>query len=134
MKNLLCFLILSTYFLETMGRTCFPRTKYIVHVVNKIRPDAGPMYAHCASGHKELGNHTLYYNDDFNWSLCEGFLHRTLFFCRITWGSKSVSFDVYRSSDRGECLTDVCYWEARLDGIYFSGDFPPTFPFKKYSW
>ncbi|KAI3469944.1 hypothetical protein Pfo_026607 [Paulownia fortunei] len=134
-KNLLCFLILSACFLQTMARICFLTPKYIVHVVNNILPiSTSPLLVHCASGDNDIGNHTLYYEGDFTWSFCEQVFLRTLFFCHLSWGSKSISFDVFNSKLRKDCSTSMCYWEAQTDGIYFCNHYPPQDLKKVYSW
>ncbi|KAI3469943.1 hypothetical protein Pfo_026606 [Paulownia fortunei] len=134
-KHLVFFHILSTCFLQTMARTCFATPEYKVHIVNDILPiSKSPLLVHCASGDDDLGNHTLYYEGDFNWSFCEHIFFRTLFFCHVRWGSKTISFDAFNSKHNKDCTSGVCYWEAQTDGIYFSGYYPPEDLKKAYSW
>ncbi|KAI3469942.1 hypothetical protein Pfo_026605 [Paulownia fortunei] len=117
-----------------MARSCFFTDEYVVHVANNLYAYSKPMVVHCASADDDLGNHTLSYQKDFNWSFCEQLFHRTLFFCHIWWGSKSVAFDVFTSKNRRACTSHVCYWEAQHDGIYFSGYYPPKDLILAYSW
>ncbi|KAK4489713.1 hypothetical protein RD792_000347 [Penstemon davidsonii] len=87
---------------------------------------------HCASGDDDLGFHTTPVNFDFKWHFCDNFWGNTLFFCHLWWGSKNISFDVFKSSMDYDCGPD-CYWEVKSDGIYFSVN-PTEYLEKKYSW
>lgn len=135
MKNILNFLILSTFILQTMAKHCIFSHEYEVHIVNYLPPGSKPLLLHCASGDDDLGNHALSaLNQEFYWSFCESLFHRTLFFCHLRWGSKHIAFDVYRSVWRDRCSSRVCTWAAMTDGIYFSGDNPIQTMEQVYSW
>ncbi|PIN07266.1 hypothetical protein CDL12_20172 [Handroanthus impetiginosus] len=105
---------------------------YTIHVLNKL-PQNNKLRLHCASGDDDLGTHTIDVGYDFHWHFCDGWTGRTLFFCHLYWGSKQIAFYVFRSKWAYRCWLD-CYWEARSDGIYFSGKNPPGALEKKYDW
>ncbi|KAL0403525.1 UNVERIFIED_CONTAM: hypothetical protein Sradi_1993300 [Sesamum radiatum] len=126
---LILFLLTSNLF---QALSCRIVRGYTIHVVNKLPPNSN-LSLRCASGDDDLGFHTIPVNDDFHWHFCDSWTGVTLFFCHLYWGSKHVAFDVFRSKWSDRCGLD-CYWEARSDGIYFSGKFPPDKLEKKHDW
>lgn len=94
-----------------------------------------PVEVHCRSGDNDLGNHTLpHVNDEYHWSFCESIVHNTLYFCGIKWGTRFLSFDVYKSSSRDKCYSGVCSYGVMTDGIYFAGSNPIGSMEKIYDW
>ncbi|KAI8560835.1 hypothetical protein RHMOL_Rhmol04G0286500 [Rhododendron molle] len=64
---------------------------------------------------------------EFKWKFRINFFETTLFFCHFYWGSKDKSFVTYdKNIDLKYCREKSdqynCYWEARPDGFYISGD------------
>lgn len=106
------------------AKKCIFSQKYEVHVINKLPPDTPRLHVHCASKDREVGDQILPLDGDLNWSFCESFLDRTLYFCHFWWGSKDKAFDVY--NDPSYCvkggkntnLLKYCKWEVREDGFY----------------
>lgn len=135
-KNiLLLFLVLEVTIIgeKFVAGLCVFTAKHRVYVVSNLPSNTAPLKIHCASGNNDLGNHTLYPNQDYRWSFCVNFIPNTLFFCHLWWGSKDKAFEVFR-----ETWTDVpkdqSWWIAKSDGIYFSDQTKPTKLQKKYDW
>ncbi|GFP88070.1 hypothetical protein PHJA_000950700 [Phtheirospermum japonicum] len=135
-KNyLLQFFILFQIVVFQAQAFCF-FGKVIFYVRNDLPTNSPALTLHCASGSKELGYHDLITGQDFSYDFCAS--DSALFFCHLWWKEKDIAFEVYNHDwplDR--CYTpegDICYWEARDDGIYLSTDFPPTSFTKQYSW
>ncbi|PIN15416.1 hypothetical protein CDL12_11928 [Handroanthus impetiginosus] len=83
----------------------------------------------------DLGNRTLFYlNQEYHWSFCESISHNMLFFYSLSWGSKHLSFDVYKSDFRARSPSRVCSWSVKSDDIYFSIDHPITGMEKVHAW
>ncbi|KAI3470479.1 hypothetical protein Pfo_027142 [Paulownia fortunei] len=131
---LLSFILFANNF---QALACFFNSiyKFEVHVVNNLPPNTEPLLLHCASKDDDLGNHTLTLNQDFHFQFCLKPLF-TLFFCRLRWGKKNKSFDVFNARwvPVIPCTHHQCYWAAKSDGIYFSGSYPPDKLVKKYDW
>ncbi|GFQ07894.1 hypothetical protein PHJA_002933400 [Phtheirospermum japonicum] len=112
-------------------------TRVTVFVVSDLPRDSPPLYVHCASGDDELGYHTLKLGQDFHFEFGKG--PKTLFFCHLWWNGKNIAFDVFRTSWKtNHCASvpemEICYWQARPDGIYLAKDYPATSLTKQYSW
>ncbi|PIN24463.1 hypothetical protein CDL12_02814 [Handroanthus impetiginosus] len=133
MKNFTTYAVVLVNIFLIMASTtfgCFFTSGYHVHVTNQL--PAPELELHCASGNNDLGNHKIVQGYDFNWEFCENFARNTLFFCHLSWTNKEFSFDVFSSGWEERCHDGQCYWEARTDGIYFTGG---GRPFKKeYDW
>ncbi|KAL3622634.1 hypothetical protein CASFOL_034045 [Castilleja foliolosa] len=133
---LLLFSIIS--FQAVDARNCLtPTYKYTIFVANALPQNSPPLYLHCASGDKELGNHTLTAGQNFNFDFCIGF--KTLYFCHLWWNGKNIAFDVFNNKVDEKCVPTLsdgnkCYFEGRSDGIYFANDYPPKDFTKQYSW
>ncbi|KAI3474342.1 hypothetical protein Pfo_029174 [Paulownia fortunei] len=137
MKSTILYLFIAANFVQTMAlekRHCILTDKYNVYVANNLGLNSQPLVVHCASKDDDLGNHTLAIRQSFNWNFCESYFERTLFFCHFWWGSKNKQFNVFSSNHKKDCYNFACYWEARVDGIYFSGNYPPMSLDKKYDW
>ncbi|KAI3472884.1 hypothetical protein Pfo_031200 [Paulownia fortunei] len=135
-KHLLQFCILLTFLLQVMAsekRICLFSRHLTVFVVNGLPPNSPPLLLHCASGDDDLGNHTLTTGQNFHFDFCVNFT--TLFFCHLWWNGKNIAFNVYDSFWPIQfCINNVCYWEAKSDGIYRSKHYPPKNLTKKYNW
>ncbi|KZV37388.1 hypothetical protein F511_01256 [Dorcoceras hygrometricum] len=139
-KYIFLFLIISTSCLHgtwcrSVDRTCFFVRKFHVYVVNKLPPNSPPFAVRCQSKDDDLGNRTVGINQMYDFTFCEN-PYTTLFFCHLWWNGKSLAFDAFNNAwQDNRCVHGDCYYEARADGIYFSGHYPPEDDiFKKYNW
>ncbi|EYU39655.1 hypothetical protein ABFS82_06G185000 [Erythranthe guttata] len=131
MKNIITCLILSVNIFITIASACFLTNEYEVHVVNKL--PSPKLKLHCASKETDFGISDYGPNYDFHWKFCENVVSTTLYFCHLWWRNKQVSFNAFES--RKTVCRNNCYYEARSDGIYFSGDGPKSNLMKKvYDW
>lgn len=127
------FILFATIFLRTgTAKHCGITERYDVQVMNRL-PNP-QLRLHCASGNDELGYHNIVTNDNFHWSFCDSYTGKTLFFCHLWWGNQDISFDVFTSKFGEKCLRGKCLWEARPDGIYFSGGQQPSAFRKMHDW
>ncbi|GFP91820.1 hypothetical protein PHJA_001326000 [Phtheirospermum japonicum] len=123
--------------LNVSARKCIFTGKVAIQVNNRLDINSPPLKIHCASKDDDLGNHTIYSGDGFNWTFCENLFHTTLYFCHLwwgsRWGSKQKAFDVFK-----ETLVEVkrlhFYWHAFPDGIYFTAYDAPLVYTKVYDW
>ncbi|KAL9165275.1 hypothetical protein ABFS82_06G160800 [Erythranthe guttata] len=142
-KNCISFIILSCiFFLQATAieeQNCFLTTKYEVRITNYLPIWSNiPMKVHCASGDDDLGYHKLYVSNGFKWNFCDNIWGTTLYFCHFWWnsrlGPKEKKFDAFTEKMSSRCTNGVCNWEARQNGIYFSGSGNPTSWQKMYDW
>ncbi|KAL8051746.1 hypothetical protein ABFX02_06G168100 [Erythranthe guttata] len=132
-KCILLYSILSINSFQSSA-CLFKRFSYTVHVVNNLPQNTDPLVVHCASRDNDLGYHNLTTKQDFHFHFCI-MIKSTLFFCHLWWGNKTKAFDVYNARwTPDKCVDHSCYWEARSDGIYFSGTWPPEPLAKVYDW
>ncbi|KAJ4834125.1 hypothetical protein Tsubulata_012609 [Turnera subulata] len=98
--------------------------RFRVFVKNGLSNNAMPLQFHCWSKDDDLGKHTLYTNQDFNFRFFDDFMGNSLFTCDMRWGDKHKKLDVYAPTVEGLscCDTGNCYWRAQDDGIYFCND------------
>ncbi|GFP91823.1 hypothetical protein PHJA_001326300 [Phtheirospermum japonicum] len=108
------------------NRKCWITPKVIVHVANKLSPNS-ELLLHCSSKDDDLGIQTLRVNQEFGWSFCDNVFETTTFHCDLRTGQKQKRISAYKSIERESCRHNICYWEARDDGIYF-------FEYKYYDW
>lgn len=113
---------------------CFFTPGYEVYIVNNLPQQSPPLMIHCASKNNDLGNHTLYLNQEFYFKFCESFIAVTIFSCQFSWDSKKKDLDVFNANSRKLCKTGLCYWAAKSDGIYFSNDAKTKALQKAYDW
>lgn len=135
--------LLQSIILQSMANivphkiTCFFEY-WEVHVLNHLPDNTNPLRLHCQSRDDDLGFHSISQQQDFNWHFCENFFHTTLFFCHLWWnsnmGPKNKAFDVFSPSLRSNCTSGVCSWAANMDGIYFTGESPPSNWHKAWDW
>ena len=72
---------------------------------------------HCQSKDDDLGVHVLVFKDSFEWSFKpKFFIPSTLFFCKLQWQSKVMSFDSYRETRDLQGCNKYCYWDVTPDG------------------
>ncbi|PSS35712.1 Pumilio like [Actinidia chinensis var. chinensis] len=99
-----------------------------VHIISRVPNNPTPLQVRCQSRDNDFGMHTLYNGQEFHWAFTENFFGTTLYFCHFYWGSEDKSFAVYDTRLSHHCppLAESnysnCYWEARPDGFYLSGD------------
>ncbi|EPS63597.1 hypothetical protein M569_11191, partial [Genlisea aurea] len=114
------------------GRACFLAPSFVVFVMRNISSDPLPIIAHCFSGDDDLGNHTLYGNENFHWSFCLNAIPTTEFFCHVWWGSKTQQFVAFKQKAFLNKVVNA--WIARDDGIYLSHYFSFQNSVKVYDW
>ncbi|KAM0059113.1 putative plant self-incompatibility S1 [Helianthus debilis subsp. tardiflorus] len=116
--TLLTLLSLITY----VTHVCFLTAKWNLYVISNIEDD---IVAHIKSGDDDLGNHTIPFNGNYNWSFCDRIDGRTLFYGYFWWGSKFTSLALFDDELRGPCALNKesgqhCYWLVRPGGFYVS--------------
>ncbi|KAM7488392.1 hypothetical protein LguiB_025876 [Lonicera macranthoides] len=125
--------------------------KVQVDVMNGLPPNSPPLIVHCKSKDDDFGNHTLARWGYFYWRFRPAFIASTLYWCNWYWGSKHAKFNVYDHDDgfaENQCMikgegrkkSNVCHWQARADGFYWTKELgivqQPKNPnwFKKFDW
>ncbi|KAL3635110.1 hypothetical protein CASFOL_022164 [Castilleja foliolosa] len=140
-KYMLQLFILSTLILQITtisGKKpiCFLSRRIRIYAVNQLPPNSPALLLRCQSGNHDLGYQTLYYpGQEFTFNFCINF--RTLFFCHFWWSGKDLSFEVFNNlgEHRRRCDdNNLCYYEVRSDGIYFSKERPPKELKMLYGW
>ncbi|KAK4852477.1 hypothetical protein QYF36_024524 [Acer negundo] len=96
--------------------------KYTVHITNGFYYNEKPLVIHCWSEDDDLGEHTLWKNDEFHFSFKESFFRWTHFYCEMRHDKKFKQIDVYDDKkERIKCTyTLTCYWIVDEDGFFFS--------------
>ena len=115
LKKLVILLILLHATLS-QGEPFWPFKRVHAGIKNTLPPGSS-LTVHCQSKDDDLGVHVLPVNDSFNWSFKPTvFILATLFFCKIQWDTKQMSFDAYRETrDLTDCHTK-CFWEVTDKG------------------
>lgn len=141
---LLFHLILLSNFLLMIHGGIIVYPKFEVRVLNDINSTKSPpLRIHCASGDDDLGNHTLYYLQNFHWQFRINFWLTTRFFCHFWWDNKQRVFDVFYAGWHEFCEDpdsfddiNLCYWVVKTDGFYFTNkrQFSPNDIERKYTW
>ncbi|KAI5683610.1 hypothetical protein M9H77_04838 [Catharanthus roseus] len=111
-----------------------------VQVTNNLGPNAPELVVRCQSKDDDLGKRPLPYQGNYSWKF-HPIPFKTLYFCHFWWSGKEQAFEVYHIT-KLECVnrtfhTDVCRWEVRPDGFYFSTNVFATYDHdwgKKYDW
>ncbi|KAL0349990.1 UNVERIFIED_CONTAM: S-protein2 [Sesamum radiatum] len=114
-----------------------PAEVFTVHVVNNLPNNMSTLLIHCASKDDDMGNHTLYVNDDFHWRFHVNFWVSTMFFCRFQWDSKNVAHEVFNKRLGSLCENgedNICLWSVKEDGFWIDNQIPPTQLKKIYGW
>ncbi|XVF84705.1 hypothetical protein PTKIN_Ptkin17bG0059400 [Pterospermum kingtungense] len=107
---------------ESVDTVIFP-VRFKVHIINGFADNTNPLILHCHSRDDDLGQHTLWENQEFRFKFIISFIRMTLFYCSFNWRSKSLNnFCVFGNSVQvGTCKqTENCFWKVAEDGIYFS--------------
>ncbi|PWA95383.1 plant self-incompatibility S1 [Artemisia annua] len=70
---------------------------------------------HVKSGDEDRGIHTIPFNGTFEWSFCDSFLRRALYFADFSCGSKTQSLHLFddpiaKICDVQKLGTEQCYW------------------------
>ncbi|KAK9052569.1 hypothetical protein SSX86_029198 [Deinandra increscens subsp. villosa] len=120
MHSIFTFLILLSL-TTSITHACFT-AKWHIFVTNDINDD---IVAHIKSGDDDLGNHTIPFNGNYNWSFCNRFDGRTLFYAYFWWGSRYQSLDLFNSDIEDICAVKIlgtqnCYWLVRSNGFFVS--------------
>ncbi|KAK9052570.1 hypothetical protein SSX86_029199 [Deinandra increscens subsp. villosa] len=132
MDTVFILLILSSL-IASKTHACFITGKWDLFVMSNITDN---IVAHIKSGDDDLGNHTIPFNGNYNWSFCDRLDGRTLFYGYFWWGSKSQSLALFDNKIREPCSlpkegTQHCYWLVRPDGFYVS---PYNSTFSEFTW
>ncbi|XWS22417.1 hypothetical protein CRYUN_Cryun29cG0032100 [Craigia yunnanensis] len=101
------------------------RVRYKVHILNGFADNAKPLIIHCHSKDDDLGQHTLWTNQEFRFKFIVSFVKTTRFICDFNWGSNSAdNITVFENTLETETCksTGNCFWKAAEDGIYFSNN------------
>ncbi|KAK9266569.1 hypothetical protein L1049_021416 [Liquidambar formosana] len=100
--------------------------RYHIIITNDIHNDVVPLQVRCKSKTEDLGMRTLFPGAAYFFSTKLDYFRRKLYFCFNVWGQKSRYFEAFKATrDEGRCghgKMRYCFWSAREDGFYFSGD------------
>ncbi|KAL8533142.1 hypothetical protein ACS0TY_009407 [Phlomoides rotata] len=131
-STILLSLIISSLLLQTRADTC--STTWTVHTTNNLPPNSPPPAVHCRLKDDDLGNRTLAINADYNFSFCLDPIS-TQCSCNFQWNNKVAALDIYTPPFGGTCTgPEVCFYEVRIDGLYYSKSYPPVQLQKVVSW
>ncbi|KAK6265923.1 hypothetical protein QUC31_016760 [Theobroma cacao] len=128
---LLCMLFLACCSFQTLPASAaevdklMVRLRYKVHILNGFADNAKPLIIHCHSRDDDLGEHTLWKDQEFRFKFIVHFVKTTHFVCDFNWGSKSLdNISVFKNdAETSSCrATGNCFWKAEEDGIYFSNN------------
>ena len=85
----------------------------------RLKNTLGPgtnLIIHCQSKDDNLGVHVLSNDEAFEWSFRPNFWSTTtLFFCKVQWEEKVMSFDSYRE-DNDFYLREHLFWDINSRG------------------
>ncbi|KAJ0092725.1 hypothetical protein Patl1_26784 [Pistacia atlantica] len=110
------------------------RIKFKVHIINGLSSNENPLIIHCYSNDDDLGEHTLWMNNEFKFRFGNHVWRLTHFWCVMRCGLNKKTIDVFRSGvETKTCRrTGNCFWSAREEGFYFSNDNQSWV--KRYDW
>ncbi|PRQ36892.1 putative plant self-incompatibility S1 [Rosa chinensis] len=126
-----CSCVIITLVLATLTITYSEATAvkwthwHNVHVVNGFSRNDEPLIVHCKSKNDDLGDHTLWINQEFRWYFGLNFWFTTLFYCNFKWDSQEKHIDVFNTPDESplECMeNEECFWKVTEDGFFVSVD------------
>ncbi|XVF85016.1 hypothetical protein PTKIN_Ptkin17bG0084900 [Pterospermum kingtungense] len=109
---------------ESVDRILF-RLRFKVHILNGFADNANPLIIHCYSLDDDLGQHTLWKGQEFQFKFGLNLFRSTYFECTFKWGSKSTDpFSVFTGNIESiTCkATGNCFWKVTEYGIYFSNN------------
>ncbi|EYU45223.1 hypothetical protein MIMGU_mgv1a024806mg, partial [Erythranthe guttata] len=98
--------------------------RHVIKIFNRMPEGTPAITVHCASKNDDLGYRLLYTGQDFNWSFRNNFWRNTLFFCRFSWGQKTIAFDVY--NDHWGVYHHTFTYAANIHGVLAGFDETPT--------
>ena len=111
------------------------RLRFKVHILNGFANNTKPLIIRCHSNDDDLGQHTLWNNQEFRFKFIIDLIKITHFVCNFNWGSKSLQdITVFKNAVETQTCkkTGNCFWKASEDGIYFSNK-NESYE-KKYAW
>ncbi|GAV63842.1 Self-incomp_S1 domain-containing protein [Cephalotus follicularis] len=127
-----CMFLLAIYF----GKgTCWEFKRYHVRISNYLTGNK-KLDVHCKSRDDDLGLHSLYRNDTYEFGFRINYFGTTLFFCHLWYDNFQVVFDAFVSKDNFilmECGDRNCNWEAQDGGIYLH-NYRKNENVLKYKW
>ncbi|KAJ0035715.1 hypothetical protein Pint_25182 [Pistacia integerrima] len=100
------------------------RLKFKVHIINGFLSNRKPLIIHCYSRDDDLGEHTLWMNDSFNFHFRVSLIRFTHFWCFFQWDSHYKRMEVFQLDDEYNLCFDTanCYWLVDEDGFFLSAD------------
>lgn len=107
----------------SQGQTKDVGTKNILgektHVrVTNVIGEGSVLDSHCKSKDDDFGIHVLLNQQFFEWSFYPNlFPHNTLYFCKMKWGDKLLSFDAYKESRDINGCGLKCNWNVTTTGV-----------------
>ncbi|PWA96777.1 plant self-incompatibility S1 [Artemisia annua] len=124
MDKLFIIFILTCTFASLTHAICVFGKWHII--VTSDMPD-NDVIVHVKSGDEDRGIHTIPFNGTFDWTFCERFDGRSLYFADFSCGSKVQSLHLFDDPIRHICYeqkivtrTQHCYWSVRPDGFFVS--------------
>lgn len=113
-------LVAFSFFYPTFS--CFIAKHWMIHITNNILDD---ITISVKSGDTDLGNHTIPFNNKYEWSFCNRIDGRTLYVGSFSWRSLFKSFELFNNDISRFCHThgarhENCYWLVRADGFWIS--------------
>ncbi|EYU25359.1 hypothetical protein ABFS82_03G049600 [Erythranthe guttata] len=131
-KNVLLVIFLSTNIFRATS-SCSGTRKYTARITNSLPRDSAPLHYHCGSD-LDFGTKVLREGQTAELELCVSpIVEYSAFACRLRWGSKIKTFEIFNSKSSDECKSHVCSWSVMGDGIYYQ-DGPSGKLSKKYDW
>lgn len=118
------FLLLKFVTISLFFATCLSKMIH-VDITNRLPTNETPLTVYCKNLDNDLGYHNLSTNQLFAWSFNDSIL-KVRFYCRF-WHEKNYAiFMVFGRNSL--CIDNIpfeeesitCYYEARVDGFYFS--------------
>ncbi|CAA0806378.1 Unknown protein [Striga hermonthica] len=106
--------------------------KYKLFVKNNLpytRGQFGTMLSvHCFSRYEDFGYDLIGLDRTVNFTLCSN-PRSTQYLCTLQWVNKTVDITIraFEAYNDDRCYrTNLCFYAALRDGIYFTGNYPPT--------
>ena len=127
LKKLVLLILLQVTFSQG---SLWPYGKVHVRVNNRLG-QGSLLTIHCQSKDDDLGVHVLP-NDDFvQWSFKPHIIEEnTLFFCKLQWQNKTMSFDAYKEGRDLYGCHKTCYWDVLIKtGACMLKSSKPTYDF-----
>lgn len=105
------------------GHATFPYTAFQVHIHNEL-DNATPLILHCKSKDKDVGEHSVFLHNEFNFKFHMDFWGFTLYSCNFWWrgqtgGVKIFDEDIANMFCQGRLFTlNHCYWYVTQKGFF----------------